>query len=71
MSMGSPDGTMRLMHSASVTIGADIILAGELRTRACTVYTGEDLLYLFYGRPAFKLLPGLSASAIAEHLPCA
>ncbi len=63
------DGTMHLMHSAPVTIGADIILSGELRTRPCTVYTGEDLLYLFYGRPAFKPLPGLPASAIAEHLP--
>jgi hypothetical protein len=63
------EGTMHLMHSTPVTIGADIILAGELRTRPCTVYTGEDLLYLFYGRPAFKPLPGLPASAIAEHLP--
>lgn len=63
------DGTLHLMHSTSVRIGSKIIVAGELRTKPCDVYTGEDLLYLFYGRPAFKPLQGLPASAIAEHLP--
>lgn len=60
---------MHLMHSTSVATGAAILVAGELRTRPCTEYVGEDLLYLFYGRPAFKPLPGLLPSGIDEHLP--
>jgi len=60
--------TMPLMHSTATGIGARIIVQGELRTRACTVY-GTELLYLFYGRPAFKPLPGIAPSGIAEHLP--
>jgi hypothetical protein len=34
----------------------------------CPVYR-ERLIYLFYGRPAFKPLAGMSASRMAEHLP--
>ncbi len=63
------DGALHLMHSTTVSAGASIIVAGELRTRACTVYGGADLLYLFYGRPAFKPLPGMLPSGIDEHLP--
>ncbi|MBD8640277.1 hypothetical protein [Sphingomonas sp. CFBP 13733] len=59
---------MPLMHSTATAIGARIIVQGELRTRGCRVY-GTDLLYLFYGRPAFKPLPGAAPSGIAEHLP--
>jgi|TARA_B100000378_G_scaffold278882_1_gene284114 hypothetical protein len=63
------DGMMHLMHSTTVATGASIIVQGELRTRPCTVYGGEDLLYLFYGRPAFKPLAGALPSGIDEHLP--
>lgn len=59
---------MPLMHSTATAIGARIIVQGELRTRSCSVY-GTDLLYLFYGRPAFKPLPGLAPSGMSEHLP--
>ncbi len=59
---------MPLMHSTPTAIGARIIVQGELRTRACEIY-GTDLLYLFYGRPAFKPLPGEAPSGITEHLP--
>jgi hypothetical protein len=68
-SFAPAEKTMHLMHSTTVAAGTDIIVAGEMRTRACTVYPGEDLLYLFYGRPAFKPLPGTSPSRIDEHLP--
>lgn len=61
-------GAMHLMHSTAVGRGAQIIVQGELRTRPCVEY-GQDLLYLFYGRPAYKPLPGVPASGIDEHLP--
>lgn len=59
---------MHLMHSTAAGWGAQIIVQGELRTRTCTEY-GQDLVYLFYGRPAYKSLPGVAASGIDEHLP--
>ncbi len=62
------EAPMPLMHSTATALGARIIVEGELRTRSCTVY-GTDLLYLFYGRPAFKPLPGTAPSGIHEHLP--
>ena len=59
---------MPLMHSTSTGTGAKIVVSGEIKTRTCEVY-GEDLVYLFYGRPAFKPLASIAASAIDEHLP--
>lgn len=59
---------LHLMHSTSVSAGAGILVSGELRTRPCTEY-GQDLVYLFYGRPAFKPLPTVLPSGIDEHLP--
>lgn len=61
-------GTMHLMHSTAVGRGAQIIVQGELRTRKCPEYD-QELLYLFYGRPAYKPLPGVAANGIDEHLP--
>ena len=62
------DGLMPLMHSTAASTGASIIVAGELRPTGCQVY-GVDLLYLFYGRPAFKPMAGLPPGGMDEHLP--
>lgn len=59
---------MHLMHSTPVGVGTDILIEGKLRTHKCPVYD-QDLVYLFYGRPAFKPLPGVPPSGIDEHLP--
>lgn len=64
----SAEKAMPLMHSTSTGTGAKIVVSGEIKTRPCSVY-GQDLVYLFYGRPAFKPLSSVSASAIDEHLP--
>lgn len=40
-------------HSCDSAYLQDILDAGELQPRQCKLY-GEDLLYLFYGRPAYK-----------------
>lgn len=40
-------------HSCDAGYLQDILDAGELQPRKCKLYQ-EDLLYLFYGRPAYK-----------------
>ena len=60
--------TLDLMHSAPAVIGAEIIQSGELAARHCTLYD-EELVYLFYGRPAYKPLPNLLPAVMSEHLP--
>jgi hypothetical protein len=60
--------TLDLMHSASVSVGAHIIHSGELAAHRCPVYN-EDLVYLFYGRPAYKPLSNLLPTRIPEYLP--
>jgi hypothetical protein len=68
LGFSSAEKAMPLMHSTSTAVGAKIVVSGEIKTRSCEVY-GQDLVYLFYGRPAFKPLSGAAASAIDEHLP--
>ncbi|MBX3563597.1 MAG: hypothetical protein KF730_03365 [Sphingomonas sp.] len=57
-----------LVHCTPVIRGVQALNTGELRAENCPVY-GESLVYLFYGRPAFKPLAGMAASSMAEHLP--
>jgi hypothetical protein len=57
-----------LIHCTSVARGVDALIQDVLRPSACDVY-GEDLLYLFYGRPAFKPLNGIAPGAIQELWP--
>lgn len=40
-------------HSCDAIYLQAILTSGELKPRPCKVY-GEDLLYLFYGKPAYK-----------------
>ncbi|MEH3102622.1 MAG: hypothetical protein PGN12_01780 [Sphingomonas phyllosphaerae] len=62
------EGLLDLMHTTPVGLGTRILVEGSLRPRACTEY-GIDLVYLFYGRPAFKPLPGLHANGMDEMMP--
>lgn len=57
-----------LTHCTSGGIGLDILAELAIRPTHCDVY-GADLLYLFYGRPAYKPLQGLGASTLAETAP--
>lgn len=42
---------------------------GSVGTRPCPVYNDSPLLYLFYGRPAYKPAQGVSASKISDLAP--
>jgi hypothetical protein len=57
-----------LVHCTPVIKGVPILEERELRTVQCPVYD-EPLVYLFYGRPAFKPLADMDASAMAELWP--
>jgi hypothetical protein len=63
--VGAPLG---LTHCTTVTDGLRAIESGRLMPTFCGEY-GVDVLYLFYGRPAFKPLSGLPASDFDEVRP--
>jgi hypothetical protein len=58
-----------LVHCTPVLYGLPTLVQGELRTNPCPVYDNRPMVYLFYGRPAFKPLAGMAAGGIKEHLP--
>jgi hypothetical protein len=52
-------GALKLpwVHSASANNLMDIIANGKLLAAPCNVFRGENLCYLFIGRPAYKVRP--------------
>lgn len=60
--------SMSLLHCTSVSVGLQVMADRQLDTKRCKVYK-DDLLYLFYGRPAYKAGEGVPASAIIEQAP--
>lgn len=59
---------MHLTHCTSGGACIDIMAELAIKPARCEVY-GADLLYLFYGRPAFKPYAKLGASTLAETAP--
>lgn len=59
---------MNLMHCTTVGNGLAVLNAGALSPTRCNVYDA-DLLYCFYGRPAYKPAAGVGASGILDHAP--
>lgn len=57
-----------LVHCTTVGSGIGVLAAGALNPKPCPVY-GTDLLYLFYGRPAYKPAAGVGASGILDLAP--
>lgn len=47
------------VHTTDSYIFEDVIAEGRIAPQRCKVFTGENLTYLFYGRPAFR--PHLTA----------
>lgn len=43
-----------LVHTSRCEWASNLVATPELQPRRCSVY-GEDLLYLFYGRPAYRI----------------
>lgn len=42
------------VHTTDSYIFEDVIAEGRILPQRCKVFTGENLTYLFYGRPAFR-----------------
>ncbi|MBO9695929.1 MAG: hypothetical protein J7499_07005 [Sphingopyxis sp.] len=59
-----------LIHCTTVGQGIEVFDRGQLVPTPCAEY-GADLLYLFYGRPAYKAAAGIDASAILDLAPIA
>jgi hypothetical protein len=62
---------LNLVHCATVGQGFDILDRGQLRPEERSEYDGMDLLFLFYGRPAYKPAAGVGASGILDVAPIA
>ncbi|QXT34847.1 hypothetical protein KV697_13790 [Sphingomonas sanguinis] len=61
--------SMSLMHCTPVLQGVRALDQGALRVRPCSNYGDRPMVYLFYGRPAFKPMPGMLPARMEEHLP--
>ncbi|MDQ0350155.1 hypothetical protein [Ancylobacter vacuolatus] len=59
---------LSLVHCTTVDQGVQMLASGELRPTHCGVYD-DDLLYLFYGRPAYKPAERAGASYMVELAP--
>jgi len=59
----SPPKLLPVFHSCDALAFRSILLDKRLVPNECPVFLGENLVYLFYGRPAYK-----SASTEATHL---
>ena len=58
------------MSATSYSMGLRSILReGELQTEPCAVFDDEPLLYLFYGRPAYRVNSQVLSSAIDAYAP--
>jgi len=45
---------MPVFHTTSAYSAKRIILDGTIDPSRCSVFKGDDLTYLFYGRPSYK-----------------
>src|SRR3954451_517834 len=61
-------GDMHLVHCTSTLSSMQTLRDRSLNPTICPVY-GTDLLYTFYGRPAYKPGSGLPASGIIDLAP--
>lgn len=50
----SADGCLPLTHATDLMHFRQIITTSRLEPQECPVYTGEKLLYFFYGRPSYR-----------------
>jgi len=60
---------MPLLHSTSFQSFMNIIQSHVLSPTPCTVFEGEELLYLFYGRPAYRVSATVTSQGQFRHLP--
>ena len=57
-----------LMHTTDAKGFREVVERCKLETNRCTVF-GDHLLYLFYGRPAYRVNSGVEATSISHNFP--
>jgi hypothetical protein len=60
-----------LAHNCTGQSFKSILSTNKLEAQPCTVYTGEDLVYFFYGRPAYRVEPNRKANSHYDCFPVA
>jgi hypothetical protein len=63
------DGVLPATHISDGFGFRAILDCGELRPEPCSVFDNEPLLYLFYGRPSYRVNSQVLASAIDAYAP--
>lgn len=58
-----------LVHGSDAFKFLNAIADGELRPQPCDVFSGESLLYFFYGRPSYRSNPDAEPTSLAHYLP--
>lgn len=63
------DPLMPLMHTTDLFKFRTIIKTKSLSPRPCKFFEGEDLLYLFYGRPSFRPNQNVGSTSLRSYKP--
>jgi hypothetical protein len=61
--------SMPLIHTTTFESFCDIIRSHRLVPKPCSVFAGEKLLYLFYGRPSYSVSKNITVSRQMRHYP--
>ena len=61
--------TLPLVHGSDAFKFMNAIEDGELRPQPCDVFTGESLLYFFYGRPSYRANADAEPTSLTHYLP--
>lgn len=61
--------TLPLVHGSDAFKFLNAVEDGELRPQPCPVFTGESLLYFFYGRPSYRANGDAEPTSLTHYLP--
>lgn len=61
--------TLPLVHGSDAFKFLNALEDGELQPQPCDVFTGEALLYFFYGRPSYRANADAEPTSLAHYLP--
>lgn len=63
------EGELPLTHVSDGYVFRRVLESGRLDVEPCPVFDSEPLLYLFYGRPAYRVNSQILSSAIIAYAP--
>jgi len=58
-----------LVHGSDAFKFLNALEDGDLKPQPCDVFTGESLLYFFYGRPSYRANADVEPTSLAHYLP--